>query len=471
MTTDSAGAHSSTGPPPATPAALRAAVLGPVLLAGEDGYDEERSGFELGVERRPEVIVGARGTADVIAAVRFAAARRMPVAVLATGHGPSAPMDGGVLVSTRRMTGVRVDPLARTARIEAGTPWERVIHESAVHGLVPPSGAAPAVGAVSYLLGGGLGLLSRRYGTGSAHVVAFDLVTADGRLLQVSADRHPDLFWAVRGSKDNLGIVTSVEVRLFPVPEIYGGGLYFDGATARDVLEGYLARTAQLPDEVASSVLLMRFPDSPALPPALAGRHIAHVRLAFLGGAREGERHFAPLRETGRLLLDTIGPVALTETGTIHGDPTEPLHGVSRTLMVRRPDPAAIDAIIDLAGPDADAPYGVELRHLAGALARPPAAPCAAGHYPEAEFNVYLTSALPPGAAPTVVDAAQQRLVDALAPWAVPELCVNFLVGADAAAGRVRSAYPPADYARLQAIKARYDPDNTFRLNLNIPPA
>ncbi|MFC5725029.1 FAD-binding oxidoreductase [Streptomyces gamaensis] len=454
---------------PADVEELRSQVAGPVLLPGQDGFAEEHTGFELSVEHRPLVIVCATGAADVIAAVRFAAARGLPVAVQATGHGKSAPATG-VLVGTRRMTGVRVDPEARTARIEAGVRWERVIHEAAAHGLAPLSGSAPFVGAVSYTLGGGLGLLSRAYGNACDRVTSLDLVTADGTFLQVSAERHPDLFWGVRGSKGNLGVVTSVEVELVPVRELHGGGLYFDADSTRDVLTAYLEWTDRVPEELASSVFLAAYPDAEGIPGPLRGRFVTHVRLAHLGERAEAERWFDELRAAGTVLMDTVTTLPYTRAGEIHSDPPSPVASYSKTVMLRRPDAEAVDAILRLAGPGTDAVFGVELRHMGGALSRPAKTPSAAGHYPEAVFNAYVGSLLEPGQR-DAIDAAQREMLDALRPWTVPGVALNFLAGHNTSVEVTRGAYTPENYARLRELKRRYDPDNVFRSNPNIPPA
>lgn len=449
---------------------LKGQVAGPVLLPRDSGYDEERSGFELSVEHRPDVVVGATGAADVLAAVRFAAERNLPVAVQATGHGASVPVLEGVFISTCRMRGVRIDVGARTAWIEAGVRWDQVLHEAAVHSLAPLSGSAPFVGAVSYLLGGGVGLLSRRYGYAADHIRRFDLVTADGRFRQVSAESYPDLFWGVRGSRGNLGVVTSVEVDLFPVSRVYGGCLYFDGAAIRQVLNTYFSWTATVPEEVASSVFMVQYPDVVGLPEPLRGRFVVHLRLAHVGDPAEGERLFRPLKESGPLLMDTVADIPFTEAGAIHGDPETPVASHSKTVLLRQLDAEAVDVLVKLAGPEANALFGVELRHVGGALARPAASPSAVGHFPEAVFSAYVASLIEPGQL-KAIDKAQQQMIDALERWTVDGLCLNFLAGANHSVERVSTGYRPADYMRLRELKKQYDPNNVFRFNPNIPPA
>ncbi|MEV0349542.1 FAD-binding oxidoreductase [Nonomuraea sp. NPDC050680] len=241
-------------------------LKGPVFRPGDEGYDDERAGFQALARHRPDVIVGATDAADVRAAVVMAAANGLPVAVQATGHGMPMAADGGLLISTRRMTGVRVDAETATARIEAGVRWARVIEEAARHGLAPLSGSAPSVGAVSYTLGGGLGLMARRYGYAVDQVRAVEVVTADGVLREVTAATEPDLFWALLGGRGNFGVVTALEIGLVPVTSLYGGGLFFDLAT--DVVKRWAEWTLDLPEEMTSSIAVIPFPDARWTSPA-----------------------------------------------------------------------------------------------------------------------------------------------------------------------------------------------------------
>ncbi|SCK18840.1 FAD-binding oxidoreductase [Streptomyces sp. WMMB 322] len=441
---------------------------GPVFRAGDAGYDAERAGLNRAVEHRPACVVGAVCAEDAAAAVRAAtSAPGGAVGVLATGHGPSAGADGdAVLVNTRRMTGVRVDPVGRTAWIEAGARWRDVLAASTCHGLAPLNGSSPSVGAVGYTLGGGAGLLGRRYGYAADHVRRLDVATADGRLRRVTGDGDPDLFWALRGGKDNFGIVVAMEIGLFPVARLYGGGLYFPAEATAEVLHAYAAWTRTAPEEMASSVLLMRYPDLPGAPEPLRGRFVTHVRIAYSGAPADGERLVRPLRGLGPRLLDTVRDMPYVHVGSIHHEPTDaPYVAYDRNLLLRELDVGAVETLVATAGPDADAPYVVEVRHFGGAYARSPAAPNAVGGR-DAAFSLF-----------TGVDAGAENrasrdcLHRKMAPWGTGGSCANFLGVEDTAPEALRSAYTAGDYATLRAVKAAYDPDNVFRVNHNIPPA
>jgi hypothetical protein len=442
-------------------------TFGPALRPGDPGFDDERAGYNQIVEHHPAAVVGASCASDVTAAVAYARDHGLPVAIQATGHGVSIPADGAVLINTSRMAGVRVDPAARTARVEAGVRSRKLVHEATAHDLAPLNGSAPDVGVVSYTLGGGVAMLGRRYGYAADHVRELDVVTADGQLRTVSAQREPDLFWALRGGKGNFGVVVSMEIDLVPVARLYGGGLWFDAAHAPAALHAYADWVASVPDAMGSSVLLIRLPDLPAVPPALRGRYIAHVRIAYAGSAEDGARWVEPLLRAAPAFRDTVRDMPYREVGTIHDEPTTPVPFYARNTALARLDRDAVAALLRVAGPDAGAPYLVELRHLGGALGRPGPAPSAVGRR-DGQFSLYSGSVVAPGGL-GAARVAHRGLHDALRPWSTGGVCLNFLSGPDVTAEELSSAYTPEVYARLRELKRRYDPDNLFRVNHNLP--
>jgi FAD/FMN-containing dehydrogenase len=449
--------------------ALAKRVMGLVLAPGDDLYDAERAGNQTARWHRPDLVVAAVGPADVQAAVAFASSHGLPVAVQGTGHALAAVAAvGGVLINTSRMKGIRLNAEARTAWVGAGMAWNQVIHEAAPAGLAPLSGSAPGVGVVSYTLGGGLGLLSRRYGYAADHVRSIDVVTADGRLRYVAETSDPDLFWALRGGRDNFGVVTGIEIDLVPITTLYGGGLFFAAESATEVFETYVRWTATVPDEMTSSIALISFPDVPALPPPLRGRYIVHVRIAYAAedlGAGGGL--VAPLRALGPI-IDTVGEMPYTAAGSIHNDPAFAGAFESGTALLGEIDATAVRAILDLAGPHSPVPHVVELRHLGGRLARPAAIANAVGNR-DARYALNVVSRLE-RADITAIRPAHESIFKAIAPWSTSGRNLNFMNGENDAR-YVRSAYDAKDYQRLTEIKAVYDPENIFRLNHNIPPA
>ncbi|GAA3101309.1 bagremycin/ferroverdin biosynthesis FAD-dependent oxygenase BagG/FevA2 [Streptomyces rectiviolaceus] len=435
-------------------------LQGQVLRPRDDGFALELDGFNPISEHSPDLIAMVTGTADVREAVAFAAGRGLPISVQATGHGPSAAADGGLLISTRRFRGVSIDPVTRTARVEGGTQWYEVIQAAAQYGLAPLSGSSPLTGVIGYTIGGGLGLMARRYGYAADRVTALEIVTADGESHRATPHHDTDLFWAVRGGKGNFGVVTAVEFELMPVSRLYGGGLFFPGEASADVLHAWRAWTASVPEDLTSSLALLRMPDIEAIPPFLRGRLTVHVRIAYLGSADDGDRLVAPLRAAGPLVVDTLAEMPYTRSGEIHNDPTEPIPYSERSMMLRVLDEAAVDGLLDLAGPGADCiDLAVELRQLGGAVGRPPQVPNAVDHR-DAAFAL-STLSLPDDRPPLVVDG--------MAAWGTGRRYLNFLSSPDTA-DLAESGYEPATYARLAEIKAAADPANLFRFNHNIAP-
>jgi FAD/FMN-containing dehydrogenase len=451
-------------------ALLAAEVTGPVLTPGDELYAAECAVYNLAVTHHPAVVVGATSPGDVQAAVRFASVHGLPVAVLATGHQAIVPANGAVLITTGRMAGVEIEPEARTARIEAGVRWRQVVDAAAEHGLAPLNGSSPLVGAVGYTLGGGLSpTMGRAYGWAADHVRAIEVVTADGALHRVTSVIEPDLFWALRGGKSNFGVVTALEFELFGVERLYAGGLFFSGRYAAQVLDAYREFTATAPEEVTTSIALLRLPPLPLVPEPLRGTFTVHLRFSCLGTAGDGERLIGPLRAAAPVLIDTVGEMPYTRFGEIHSDPVDPAPFLERSAMIKTFTPEAVDALVELAGPDAEVPVQfIELRQLGGALGRPGQVPSAVGNR-DAAFALWMVAIGSPGddAVPMqFADAALERL----APWCTGGKYLNFMSTEDATVEKTRPAYAARDYERLQDVKAVYDPANLFRLNHNIPP-
>ncbi|WP_129668183.1 FAD-binding oxidoreductase [Phytoactinopolyspora endophytica] len=431
-------------------------LQGPVLTPGQDGYDDERSGFSLAAQHRPDIIVGAAGPADVQAAVAYARRNGLPVAVQATGHGAPEPATAGMLITTGRMAGVEVKPEAGSAWIEAGVRWQQVIEAAAPFGLAPISGSSPHVGAVSYTLGGGIGLLGRTFGYAADYVRRIDVVTADGRLRHVTEESEPDLFWALRGGRSNFGVVTGMEIELVQVSRIFGGGLYFDADDVPDVLRVWRDWTTTVPDEMTSSVAV------------IPGRNVVQVRIAYVGDMADGERLIAPLRDAGPRLIDMVTEMSYTESESICNDPTDPQASTMVNAMLSDLDDAPIAALRDVSRGDATVPCILDIRHLGGALSRPPAVPNAVGHR-DAQYLVGVITPLT-GTDVKVARDVHGHVLKLLQPWTVGRY-VNFLAGEHATRDEIRAAYEPTDYQRLSVLKGVYDPSNLFRLNHNIPPA
>ncbi|MFH8606389.1 FAD-binding oxidoreductase [Streptomyces sp. NPDC018029] len=418
--------------------------------------------MQTGFATRPAIVFGAESADDVVAAVSYAAEAGLPVGVQATGHGVPGASEGGVLISTRRMDSVRVDPEARSVTVGAGARWGQVVEAAVGHGLAPLNGTAPSVGAVSYTLGGGLGILGREFGYAADHVRSLDVVTAGGVLRHVTADSDPELCWGLLGGGANLGVVTGLEIGLVPVARLYGGALAFDGGVVDPaaVLRGYEQWTRTLPDEVTSSLAALVYPDLPQLPPHLKGRYLLLIRVASTGSAADGERLVAPLREIGPTVSDTLREMPYAESPSIHGDPDFPHAFYGDNVLLSELDVDAAADVLALAGPGAATMHVLQLNHLGGALARPArnAVP-----YREAGWLLRLLSPL------DGTDVEAQRKVHAeafglLAPQTLGR-SLNFVFGGN---DRPEGLYDPETLKRLAALKATYDPANLFRRNHNV---
>ncbi|GAB2704281.1 FAD-binding oxidoreductase [Nocardia thraciensis] len=443
------------------------AFTGPVFRPGDTGYDAETTGFQTADAHRPALVVGAAHAEDVRAAVEYAARQGLPVAVQATGHGRSVAAEGGVLINTSRMTEVSVDPDARTARVAAGVRAEALIEAAVAHRLAPLNGSSLSVGVVGYHLGGGLGILARTFGYAADHVRAIELVTANGRLRRLTPG--DPLFGAVLGSGGNFGVVTALELDLFPVATVYGGQLTFDTPLVEPALAAWRQWTGALPEEMTSAITIMTMPDIPAIPESLRGRYIATITIAYTGSADEGERLVAPLRAIGPRLNDDLRVMPYSESHGIYRDPDFPHAYAATNVLLAELTGETARAFLDATGPDSPVPVVAGFRHLGGALRRPGPAGIAVDHR-EAEYVARFIT-VPEGDGTAVRDR-HDLIGKALSPWTIGH-SLNFLYGAGEWAGedQTRSGYRTETYDRLAALKAQHDPTNLFRFNRNIRPA
>ena len=449
---------------------LRTRLRGEVLAPGDDGYDKARQAWNLNAEHRPALVVLAEDASDVRSAVRFAKASGLAVGVLATGHGTGQPCNGGLLINTSRMRGVRVDPSARVARVEAGAIWEDVVKAAATHGLVGLAGSSMTVGVVGYTLGGGFGWLGRRYGLAAHSITKAEVVTADGQFLTASPNEHPDLFWGLQGGTGNLGIVTSLEFGLHPLREVYAGNLYYPLERARDVLEFYAEWSRKAPDELTAATTFRTFPPLPSVPDPMRGRTLVALRGCFSGDPAAGEALINQARAAlGSAVADTFDVMPASALSAISMDPVEPLPVLNHTELLRDLTPAAIDVLVDLVGPDSQSPLVMlELRQIGGALMGPAGALSSMAHA-GAAYTVNAIGITPTPAQAAAVRIHLERLETNLRPHVTGNTYLNFLDLEGATPPRIRASFSREDWERLTGLKATYDPHNVFRFNRNIP--
>jgi FAD/FMN-containing dehydrogenase len=429
----------------------------PVVAPSDPDHAADVAGYNRIVTHRPLLVVGARTTSDVVAAVRYAADAGLTVGVQATGHGVGVAADG-VLVSTRRMRAVRVDPTTRTVRVAASARGRDLTTALVPHGLAPLGGSSPDVGVVGYHLGGGLPLLGRTFGYAADRVRALDVVTADGTPRTVTPDTEPDLFWALLGCRGSFGVVTALVTEALPLTSVVGGGLWFTGDAIAPAVHRWVEWTAGLPETMNSSVLIMRLPDVPAIPETVRGRRIAHVRIAHVGRPAEAAALLAPLRAVGPV-RDTVTELPVGALGSIHDEPSGPVVFESRNSLLGPLDRAGAAALLEHADSDA---FLVEVRHLGGALARADGRAVVGRR--DGEFVLYTGSALATPVDREPAAAAQARLHEALGPWGIGAVTPAFLAGPHVGRADLRSAYRQGDRARLRDVKRRWDPADMFRV-------
>ena len=438
---------------------LSAMLAGDVFVPDDEGYDDARRAWNLAVDQRPAVVVFAESVVDVVRAVRFARSHDLRIAPQGTGHGalPLGQLEGAMLLKTSRMRRVHISPALRSATAEAGAEWEDVVAPAGEHGLAALAGTSPNVGVTGYTLGGGMGWLARRYGLAANSVTAVELVTPDGRHLRADADDEPDLFWAVRGGGGSVGVVTALEMELYPVAELYAGALFFPIERSSEVLRAWREWTDTVPDDVTSMGRLLRLPALPEVPEPLRGGAFASVEAAYLGDAAAGARLVRPLRELGPE-LDTFATISAPALARLNIDPEQPIPSVGDGAFLTDFPAAAVDTLMALAGPAADTPLqSIDIRHLGGALARHADR---GGAQPKIDAN-YLIFAKGVTPTPQQRDAVRthvRALKNSIVTWHAGYDYYNFVE----TPAEAEVVLPRVSFERLQRVKAAHDPDETI---------
>ncbi|WP_037501727.1 FAD-binding oxidoreductase [Solirubrobacter soli] len=426
---------------------LRSRLYGDVYGPGDTGWNEARRAWNLAVDQRPAAVAEPLTDSDVVEVVNFAREEGLRVAPQGTGHGAAAiaSLENTILLSTRRMRGVRIDPKARRARVRAGALWEDVTAPASVYGLAPLAGSSPDVGVVGYTLGGGLSWLGRKYGFACDSVLSIELVTADGFLRKVSTDSDPELFRALCGGGGNFGVVTAIEFKLYPVEQLTAGAMAWPWERAIEILTAWREWTALLPDEVTSLCRLLQVPNLPTVPPPLRGRQFVMIEAAILGD----DALLAPLRalEPEIDLFATMPPAGLIE---LHNDPKEPVPGLTDHRLLADVDDATIAAIVGAVGPGSDSPLvSVELRHLGGALPIP------------AAYSLFAVGVPTDAGTAMTIDTALARLMAATLQYDAGRALLNF-TDRPTQSGRFFDGYT---LHQLRAVRNRVDAGELIAAN------
>ncbi len=444
---------------------LREELAGPVVGPGDPGYDDARRVFLASVDRRPAAIVKPVDVGEVAQVVSLARDLGLELAVRGGGHSQAGygTSDGGIVLDLAGLTALGIDPGGRFVHAAGGLTSGAVTAAAAPYGLAAAFGDSPTVGIGGLTLGGGVGYLVRKHGLTIDHLLGAEIVTADGRVLEVDAESDPDLFWAIRGGGGNFGVVTRFDYRLHPVGTVTGGMLALPATP--ETVAGLVAEAEAAPDELSMIANVFPAPPLPFVPTEFVGNPLLLVLLVHAGALDEGERAVAPLRALAPPLADFVRPMPFGEMFTAEA-PQIPPRAVVRTLFTDSLDEDAARELLDrLRASKAQLP-AAQIRVLGGAAARVPSEATAFAHRERRMLvNVAATYVSPDEDA---VHRAWAEDAAAALRRGDDAAYVNFL--GDEGAERVRAAYPGSTWDRLAEVKQQYDPDNVFRLNQNVAP-
>lgn len=445
---------------------LQAQLNGRVITSRDPAYDRARAVFNGAVDRHPAAIAQPATAAEVARAVTLTRDHGLELAVRGGGHsGPGYGVtEGGIVLDLTRLRGLTVDVDGRTAWAQTGLTAGEYTAALAEHGLVTGFGDTGSVGIGGLTLGGGMGFLSRRYGLTVDNLLAAEVVTADGEILQVDAEHHPDLFWAIRGGGGNFGVATALRFRTHPLASVVGGMLLLPATP--EVISGIVDAARAAPDELCAIASVMVAPPAPFIPAEHHGSLVVVALMCYAGPAEAGQRALAPFRALATPLVDMLRPIRYQEM-FLPEDPDQHPVVATHTGYLDTFEDAAAEAILAHLR-SFDAPMrAVQLRVLGGAISRIPDDATAYAH----RNRPMMVNVAAIGGQPGELPAHQAWTADVAAALGMArdgEAYANFLAG-DAEA-RARAAYPNGAWERLREVKARYDPTNLFRLNVNIPP-
>ena len=452
--------------------ALRGRHRGAVLTPDDGGYDEARRIWNARFDKRPGAIARCSGVADVIATIDVAREHDLLLAVRSGGHdyAGNSVCDGGLVIDLSGLTGIRIDPARRRARVEPGVRLGALDREAQAFGLAIPGGTVSTVGVAGLTLGGGSGYLSRKYGLAADNLVSADVVTAGGEFLVASAEENSDLLWGLRGGGGNLGVVTSFEFRLHPVgPEILTAQIFYRLDDAPRVLRAYRDFMLDAPDALQCYAIFLRVPPIPDFPEELHGKVVLDLVMTWADGLDEGERVIAPLRQITEPALQIVAPQPyVTAQQAFDAGVPAGMRWISRANSFEAlSDPVldtAVDRVADMRGPFTMAYFSPE---GGGAIGR--AAPDATAYGArEAPFVFHVLAGWADAGEDAEVIGWVDDVHEAMAAYRVESLYVNIL--GDGEEERVASAYG-RNHGRLAELKKKYDPGNLFRANHNVKPA
>ncbi len=443
---------------------LRTHFNGRLITPGDVAYDQARTVFYGGFDRHPAVIIRVTNAHDVARVIAFARETGLELAIRSGGHsnaGHSAT-EGGIVLDLSEMKALEIDAANRTAWAGAGLTALEYTKATAEHGLTTGFGDAGSVGLGGLTLGGGVGYLVRKYGMTIDNLLAAEIVTADGKILQVNADENPDLFWAIRGGGGNFGVVTRFKFKLQPVNNGVGGMLILPATP--ETITSFVKLADQAPEELSTIANVMVAPPMPFLPAEVHGKIILMALMFFTGEPDAGEQAVAPFRALATPLVDMLRPMQYSEMYPPEESSHHPL-AAGRTMFMDEINRQDAQLILEHIRSSSAMMAAAQIRVLGGAMARVPEDATAFAHR-KRKIMVNLAALYGDPSDAALHDHWVENFMGALRRGSTGAY-VNFL--ASEGQERVREAYPGPTWDRLIALKQRYDPDNLFRLNQNIP--
>jgi len=448
---------------------LREGVRGEVTLPEDEGYEQARRVYNAMIDRRPAAVLRAANAGDVMAAVSFARENGLELAVRGGGH--SVPgfgtWDGALVIDLSGMRGVRVDPAASTARAEGGATWGDFNAATYPFGLATTGGIISTTGVAGLTLGGGIGYLTRGFGLSIDNLVSADVVTADGGFLVASERENEDLFWALRGGGGNFGVVTSLEFRLHPVKDIYGGPMFYELSEVENVLRFYREYIADAPEQMGAFPAFQIAPPLPFIPEDRHGDTFVAIVACWAGPLEEGERALQPFHDVAPVVAEFVGPMPYPALNGAFDALLPPgLQHYWKASFVKELTDEAI-AAHRVHGPEVPAVNSTMHIYPINGAAHRVAPDATAFAYRDANFATVIAGVWPDPSRNEANIAWVRDYYDATAPHSEEGGYINFMAEDDQ--GRIRANYK-GNYDRLVDIKRKYDPDNLFHLNQNIRP-
>ena len=443
---------------------LQSGWHGTFLRPGHEDYDQARTVWNTMIDRRPAIIARCADTADVVKAVTFARSNQLPLSVKGGGHNVAghAVCDGGIMIDLSLMKRLHVDPVAQMATAEPGLTWHEFDRTTQAYGLATTGGIVSSTGIAGLTLGGGQGWLMRAYGLTCDNVLAADLVTADGSCLTARATEHPDLFWGLRGGGGNFGIVTRFTYRLHRVgPTVYGGLLLYRLDTARDILRLFRSTMEAAPDEAALTAVMTTSPADGSSP-------VIALALCHIGSLAHGESFTRPFRIGHQPIVDRVSATAYTSVQSMFDATNQPGRWYYKSSFLTDLSDEAVETMLACCKTFPSQLSRIVIETPSGAVARIGADATAYPHR-HGHYNLIVISGWAEPADDTTNRRWVQTTFEAMQPYSLNQVYVNYL-DADEDKRRMQSAYGPASYSQLVALKNTYDPTNLFRLNQNITP-